>query len=64
MRECVRARVGVCACVCVSARVRVCMFVSVDLNPNSSILGSRYPGCPHAAGPIPYMSGGMVCMSR
>jgi len=26
--------------------------------------GSRYPPCPHAAGPVPYMSGGMVCMSR
>jgi len=24
----------------------------------------RYPPCPHAAGPYPYMSGGMVCMSR
>jgi len=24
----------------------------------------RYPNCPHAAGPYPYMSGGMVCMSR
>ena len=24
----------------------------------------RYPPCPHAAGPFPYMSGGMVCMSR
>ena len=23
-----------------------------------------YPPCPHAAGPYPYMSGGMVCMSR
>ena len=26
--------------------------------------GQRYPPCPHAAGPYPYMSGGMVCMSR
>ncbi len=27
--------------------------------------GTRhYPPCPHAAGPYPYMSGGMVCMSR
>ena len=26
--------------------------------------GKRYPHCPHAAGPYPYMSGGMVCMSR
>ena len=26
--------------------------------------GKRYPPCPHAAGPYPYMSGGMVCMSR
>ena len=26
--------------------------------------GVRYPPCPHAAGPYPYMSGGMVCMSR
>ena len=25
---------------------------------------TRYPPCPHAAGPYPYMSGGMVCMSR
>ena len=25
--------------------------------------GVRYPPCPHAAGPYPYMSGGMVCMS-
>ena len=25
--------------------------------------GERYPPCPHAAGPYPYMSGGMVCMS-
>jgi hypothetical protein len=25
--------------------------------------GGRYPPCPHAAGPYPYMSGGMVCMS-
>jgi len=24
----------------------------------------RYPPCPDAAGPFPYMSGGMVCMSR
>lgn len=23
-----------------------------------------YPPCPHSAGPYPYMSGGMVCMSR
>ena len=26
--------------------------------------GQRYKPCPHAAGPYPYMSGGMVCMSR
>jgi hypothetical protein len=26
--------------------------------------GKRYPPCPHAAGPYPYMSGGMVCMSQ
>lgn len=26
--------------------------------------GKSYPPCPHAAGPYPYMSGGMVCMSR
>ena len=26
--------------------------------------GVTYPPCPHAAGPYPYMSGGMVCMSR
>lgn len=26
--------------------------------------GVRYPPCPHAAGPYPYISGGMVCMSR
>lgn len=25
--------------------------------------GPDYPPCPHAAGPYPYMSGGMVCMS-
>ena len=25
--------------------------------------GHTYPPCPHAAGPYPYMSGGMVCMS-
>ena len=25
---------------------------------------TRYASCPHAAGPFPYMSGGMVCMSR
>ena len=25
--------------------------------------GRTYPPCPHAAGPYPYMSGGMVCMS-
>ena len=25
--------------------------------------GPQYPPCPHAAGPYPYMSGGMVCMS-
>ena len=25
--------------------------------------GITYPPCPHAAGPYPYMSGGMVCMS-
>lgn len=25
---------------------------------------TRYPPCPNAAGPYPYMSGGMVCMSR
>lgn len=25
--------------------------------------GADYPPCPHAAGPYPYMSGGMVCMS-
>ena len=25
--------------------------------------GIKYPPCPHAAGPYPYMSGGMVCMS-
>ena len=25
---------------------------------------TRYPNCPNAAGPYPYMSGGMVCMSR
>ncbi len=24
----------------------------------------RYPACPHSAGPFPYMSGGMACMSR
>ena len=24
---------------------------------------TRYASCPHAAGPFPYMSGGMVCMS-
>lgn len=26
--------------------------------------GRTYPPCPHAAGPYPYMSGGMVCMSK
>ena len=26
--------------------------------------GSRYPPCPHAAGPVPYMSGGMACATR
>ena len=26
--------------------------------------GKPYPPCPHAAGPYPYMSGGMVCMNR
>ena len=26
--------------------------------------GVTYPPCPYAAGPYPYMSGGMVCMSR
>lgn len=26
--------------------------------------GITYPPCPHAAGPYPYMSGGMVCMSN
>jgi hypothetical protein len=25
--------------------------------------GRKYPPCPYAAGPYPYMSGGMVCMS-
>jgi hypothetical protein len=24
--------------------------------------GSRHSACPHAAGPYPYMSGGMICM--
>ena len=26
--------------------------------------GEQYPPCPNAAGPYPYMSGGMVCMSN
>ena len=33
----------------------------VDLHNPS---GAQYPPCPHAVGPYPYMSGGMVCMSR
>ncbi len=36
-----------------------------DIAKGGALPGGRsYPPCPHAAGPYPYMSGGMVCMSQ